>query len=52
MWAPADLFTPAVSGVLLSMRTVASYFYQHLFALAAALVVIGAAIGLAGFRKA
>ena len=52
MWAPADLFTPAVSGVLLSMRTVASYFYQHLFVLAAVLVVIGAVIGFAGLRKA
>ena len=52
MWAPADLFTPAVSGVLLSMRTVASYFYQHLFVLAAVLVVVGAVIGLAGLRKA
>ena len=52
MWAPADLFTPAVSAVLFSTRAVASYFYQHLFVLAAVLVVVGAVIGLAGLRKA
>lgn len=40
MWAPADLFSHALSIFLFPLKEGASYFYQHLAVLAAALVAV------------
>ena len=42
MWAPADLFSPALNVFLLPMKRTVSYFSEHLMVLA--LVLLGVAV--------
>ena len=44
MWAPADLFTPGLSAVTLSMERVVSYLSEHLLVLMAVIVGLAALI--------
>ena len=49
-WAPADLFTPLLNGVVFSLGGVASYLSEHLLVLLAVMVLIAALIGFVGRR--
>ena len=44
MWAPADLFTPALGIVLFPIKEGVSYFYEHLAVLALTLIAVAALI--------
>jgi hypothetical protein len=44
MWAPADLFSPALSIFLRPMKRVVSYFYERLMVLALTLLCVAALI--------
>lgn len=46
MWAPADLFSPALNIFLHPMKRVVSYFYEHLMVLALTLLCVAALIAL------
>ena len=56
MWAPADLFTPAVSAVLLPLKGGITFFYENPVALAATMLLLAALVAvatlLAGRRRA
>ena len=55
MWAPADLFSPALNAVSLTLTRIVSYFYEHLIVLSLVLVAVAAlltAATVAGNRRA
>lgn len=56
MWAPADLFTPTMNAVTLSLVRIVSYLYESPMVLLALLLAIAALIAavtlLTGRRKA
>ncbi len=55
MWAPADLFSPALNLFLLPLKRTVSYFYEHLVVLALVVLAVAALItvvAILGDRRA